>query len=120
MHAASKMVNNGGDFNYDVSITYNVSASEFLMIKNFISNPPSTYDLTEYNCTNFAFSACAAGNITLPNPYNMIGYFPNQGLIGYEMAMMPVGLGDSMERLSGASNVNLNGGTTPRSTGSCN
>ncbi|MFB9844052.1 hypothetical protein [Mucilaginibacter ginsenosidivorans] len=117
MHAPSKVLDNGGDLNYNVSMTYSVSTAQFQQIVNYIANPPATYDLTEFNCTNFVYNACKAGNITLPNPYNTVG---PSGPGGSEVAMTPAGLGDSIDALKNNPNVNHTGGTTPNSKGSCN
>jgi hypothetical protein len=116
IHASSKIVNNGGDLQYNVSISYTVSAADFQKISNYIANPPATYDLTNFNCTNFVYSACLAGNITLPNPYNTVGPASPPGGVA---VMAPGGLGDSIEKLKGQPNVNTNGGTTPISKGAC-
>jgi len=116
MHAPSKIVNNGGDLQYNVSISYNVSASDFQKISNYIANPPATYDLTSFNCTNFVYNACKTGNITLPDPYSTVGPATPPGAAA---VMAPAGLGDSIEKLKGQSNVNINGGTTPKSKGAC-
>lgn len=116
MHAPSKVVNNGGDLEYNVSITYNVTADNFQKISNYIASPPATYDLVNFNCTNFVYEACKNGNITLPDPYNSLGPASPPGA---DLMMAPAGLGDSIENMKGQSNVNTNGGITPNSKGSC-
>jgi hypothetical protein len=115
MHAPSKIVMNN-NLDYNVSITYNVTAEHFNQIANYIANPPTTYDLTEFNCTNFVYSACKTGNITLPDPYNTIG---TGGPGDISTVMAPAGLGSSIEAMKGQSNVNTSGGTTPNSKGAC-
>ena len=65
-HCPSKVVDNGGDLAYDVSISYNVSAADFQSIVNYISTPPTIYDLMDFNCTSFVYTACKAGGITAP------------------------------------------------------
>jgi hypothetical protein len=80
MHAPSKIVNNGGDLEYNNSITYTVSAGDFQKISDYIANPPPTYDLTSFNCTNFVYAACQKGNITLPDPYSTVGPATPPGL----------------------------------------
>jgi len=118
LHAPSKVVNNGGDLDYNVSITYTVSSAQFAQITNYISNPPATYDLSTFNCTNFVYSACQAGNITLPDPYSTTGF--NGATMTFDKSMTPAGLGSSIESLKGSNNVNTNVGTTPNSKGPCN
>ncbi len=118
LNAPSKIVNNGGDLDYNVSITYTVSATQFNQITSYISNPPSTYDLSTFNCTNFVYSACQAGSITLPDANSVTGF--NAATMSLDYSMTPNGLGSSIENLKGASNVNTNGGTTPNSKGPCN
>jgi hypothetical protein len=75
-HAPSKIVDNGGDLEYNASISYTVTAENFNKIVNYISNPPATYDITDFNCTNFVNSACIAGSINLPNPITYSPLYP--------------------------------------------
>ncbi|OCX54296.1 hypothetical protein BEL04_08540 [Mucilaginibacter sp. PPCGB 2223] len=112
LHAPSKLVDNSG-LDYNVSITYNVSATDFNKIVNYVSSPPGTYDLTDFNCTSFVFYACAAGDVDLPSPYTSV-------MTGQYRAMTPAGLGDSISNLKGQSNVNTNGGLAKASNGPCN
>jgi hypothetical protein len=117
LQAPSKIVNNGGDLEYNVSITYAVTAENFNKIANYVSNPPGTYDLFGFNCTSFVFYACQAGQINLPNPTTTVGL---TGPGGQERAMTPAGLGSSLDNLKNTNNLNKNGGTTPVSKGPCN
>jgi hypothetical protein len=117
MHASSKLVNNGGDLDYNVSITYNLNVANFNQIKSYVANPPATYDLFDFNCTNFVYEACKSGGLTLPDPTNTVGL---SGPGGASTAMTPAGLGSSIENLKDKSNINTNGGTTPNSKGPCN
>jgi hypothetical protein len=114
MHAPSKLVDNGGDLDYNVSISYDVTAENFNKIVNYISSPPPTYDLADFNCTNFVNSACLAGNISLPNPVTVSPFYPSSAVL------TPAALGDSIEQLKGNSNVNTDGGNVPLSHGPCN
>jgi hypothetical protein len=116
MHAPSKIVNNGGDLQYNVSITYTVSADDFNKITSYIASPPGTYDLMEFNCTSFVFYACLKGNITLPDPVSTVG-LGGPGVVS--TAMTPAGLGSSIAALKDQSNVNQQGGNTPNSKGPC-
>jgi hypothetical protein len=113
MVAPSKVNDNGGDMNYDASITYDIIPQNFDQIVNYISSPPASYNLTNFNCTNFVYNACQAGGITLPNPYQPL-------LFGATQAMTPGALGSSISSLNGMNNVNNIGGTTPNSKGPCN
>ncbi len=116
MHAPSKIVDNSS-LDYNVNINYTVTADNFNAIANYISNPPATYDISDFNCTNFVYNASKAGGITLPDPYNTIG-LSGPGGAGY--AMTPAGLGNSIENLKDNPNVNTNGGTAPLGKGACN
>jgi hypothetical protein len=111
--APSKVSDNGGDLAYDVSVTYNVIPQEFNQIINYISNPPATYNVMSFNCTNFVYNACQAGGITLPNPNTSL-------IFGAATVMTPGALGSNIDDLSGMSGINNNGGTTPNSKGACN
>ena len=113
INAPSKVLDNGGDLQYNVSITYAVLPSEFNNIVNYVSHPPVTYDLATFNCTNFVYSACQTGNITLPDPYSPL-------LFDATKAMTPGALGKTIEKLAGEPGVNTNGGITPFSKGACN
>jgi uncharacterized membrane protein YgcG len=115
LHAPSKIEDNGGDLPYNVSISYPVIASTFNQIVQYISNPPATYDLTGFNCTNFVYNACQAGGITLPNPYSIIS---TDGFGGFVQAMTPGGLGTSISNLQGVAPV-TGSGITPFSKGPC-
>jgi hypothetical protein len=118
LHAPSKVVDNGGDLNYNVSISYTVSASQFNQITNYVANPPATYDLNTFNCTNFVYSACQAGGITIPDAMGVVGL--NGATMSLDKAMTPAHLGGSIEDMKGQSNVNTTGGYTPNSNGPCN
>jgi hypothetical protein len=118
LHAPSKIVDNGGDLNYNVSISYTVTASQFSQITNYVANPPATYDLNTFNCTNFVYSACQSGGITLPDPVGVVGL--NGATMSLEKAMTPAHLGGSIEDMKGQSNVNTTGGYSPNSKGPCN
>ncbi len=117
LHAPSKVVDNGGDLNYNVSIRYDVSVSNFQKILNYVAEPPATYDLISFNCTDFVYFACQRGNITLPNPVNTFGV--DAAGNGLQQGMSPAGLGNSIEKMKGQNNVNTTGGTTPFSKGPC-
>ncbi len=107
----AKVVDNT-NLTYDVSITYQVEPFEFNAIANFIANPPATYNLYTYNCTNFVYDACSKGDITLPDPEGNVGMF--------QTGMTPAALGSSISDLTGQDGVNTTGGVTGTSHGPCN
>jgi hypothetical protein len=115
MHAPSKVVDNS-NLEYNVSISYPVNSDQFGKIISYVANPPAQYDLTDFNCTNFVYNACETAGLSLPNPFNSVG-IGQPGSI--KIAMTPAGLGDSIEKLNGQTNVNTNGGTMPNSKGPC-
>ncbi|NOW95861.1 hypothetical protein [Mucilaginibacter sp. SG564] len=116
LHASSKIALNNA-LDYNVSITYTVTADNFNKIVNYVSNPPPTYDLVTFNCTSFAFYACQAGQISLPDPTTVVGLL-GPGIQPH--AMTPAGLGEGLDNLQDAANLNKNGGITPLSKGPCN
>lgn len=111
VHAPSKMADNGG-LDYNVSITYQVQAFEFNAILNAVANPPVTYDLYSYNCTNFAYDAGRAGGIKLPDPTVNVGMF--------QTGMSPGGLGNAIRNVADLNNTNTKGGTVGQTHGPCN
>ena len=109
--APGKLVDNGA-MNYTVSISYQVIPQEFNQILNYVSVTPSTYDLFSFNCANFVYDACLAGNIKLPDPWTSVGFDAAQ-------IMTPGALGSSISNLTGYNNVNGKGGNAPNSHGPC-
>jgi hypothetical protein len=118
IHAPSKVSSNGGDLQYNASITYNVSATQFSQIANYIANPPGTYDLSSFNCTDFVIGACQSGNISLPNASSIVGF--NGATLSPEYSNTPAGLGTSLRNMQGKPGVSNSDGTTPNSHGPCN
>lgn len=108
---SAKIVDNT-NLNYTVSVSYSVLPFEFNAIANFIANPPSTYNLYTYNCTNFVYDACSKGDITLPDPNGNMGFF--------QTGMTPGALGSSIRDVSDILKANTNGGTVGQSHGPCN
>ncbi|WP_139112879.1 hypothetical protein [Mucilaginibacter sp. PPCGB 2223] len=108
---SAKIVDNT-NLNYTVSVSYSVLPFEFNAIANFIANPPSTYNLYTYNCTNFVYDACSKGDITLPDPNGNMGFF--------QTGMTPAALGGSIRDVSDILKANTNGGTVGQSHGPCN
>jgi hypothetical protein len=111
--AAPSKINDNSALEYNVSISYEVSAANFNKIVDYVATPPFKYSLVNFNCTNFVYSACQAGGITLPNPYQPL-------LFGATEAMTPGVLGLSIGNLPDAPNINKAGGTAPNSKGPCN
>ena len=111
MHAPSKILDNT-DLKYNVSISYPIIAADFEKIVKFVSNPPDTYDLTQYNCTSFVYNACSSGGIKLPDPIGNMGL----GLT----SMMPSALGNSIRQVGNVANTNLDGGVVGTTHGPCN
>jgi hypothetical protein len=111
IHAPSKILDNSG-LSYNVSITYSVIPAEFKKIVAFIANSPTTYDIATYNCTNFAYSACKVGGITMPDPVGNMG----MGQTG----MTPGALGKSIRDVGNVANSNTDGGTVNKTHGPCN
>ena len=64
----------GGEF--DVSITINISEEELRNILVYTFNYPNTYDLSDFNCTDFAIQLAALGGLNLPDTYKE---WPNGG-----------------------------------------
>ncbi|WP_264530361.1 hypothetical protein [Flavobacterium sp. N502540] len=51
---------------YHVSISIEVDAVKLVNIINYINSYPKTYDLNNYNCSDFAIGAAAKGGLNLP------------------------------------------------------
>lgn len=117
MHAPGKLVDNS-QLNYNVSITYNVDAVQFANLINYLNSPLPAYDITEMNCTGYAYAACRYAGITLPNPYTTVGLPYPDGT--QAQAMTPAGLGNSIQLMQGKPGVNTSGGTGPATHGPCN
>ncbi|QHS56570.1 hypothetical protein GWR56_13835 [Mucilaginibacter sp. 14171R-50] len=109
-HAPSRILDNS-DLKYSISISYNIIASEFNKIVNYISDPPEIYDILTNNCTNFAYNACLAGGIKLPDPTGNMG-------LG-QTGMTPAALGTSLRSLIPDKNVDSNGGLVQPTHGPC-
>jgi hypothetical protein len=108
---SAKVVDNT-NLNYTVSVSYDVLPFEFNAIANFIANPPSTYNLYTYNCTNFVYDACSKGDIILPDSNGNMGMF--------QTGMTPGALGSSIRDVSDILKANTSGGTVGQSHGPCN
>jgi hypothetical protein len=123
----SKIVDNAkiGDSNkleFTVSMEFNLgnNTSAFDNILNYISSPPSTYELFGMNCTAFVVGACSSGNITLPSALNGVAGFSDP--LNLVQTMVPAGLGNAMRaaKANGDTRVKTNQATAPQSKGACN
>jgi hypothetical protein len=117
IHAPGKLVDNS-QLAYNASITYNVDAVQFANLINYLNSPLPAYDLTDFNCTGYAVSACSYAGITLPNAYTTVG-LPTPDHVPH-LAETPAGLGNSIDNMQGQPGVNTNGGTGPATHGPCN
>ncbi|MFN7099384.1 MAG: hypothetical protein ACK4M4_03300 [Flavobacterium sp.] len=52
---------------YHVSITKTVSATQLNSIINYANNPPATYNVNSYACTDFGIAIGKLGGINLPS-----------------------------------------------------
>ncbi|WP_299669679.1 hypothetical protein [uncultured Polaribacter sp.] len=98
---------------YDVSITIDIRATQFRETVNYITNYSSTYDLNNYNCTDFGIGIALIGGLTLPKTIGKYGILfkgRNPGDLGEDMREII---------LPASANRNLNGGTAPARFGSC-
>jgi hypothetical protein len=64
------VLNNDQSHPYNISLTMNLSSSQFFSILNYATlgnNQGFHYDLNSNNCTTFVLNALAAGGVTLPS-----------------------------------------------------
>ncbi|MGY3055536.1 hypothetical protein ACVWYG_003757 [Pedobacter sp. UYEF25] len=118
--SSNSQILDNGDLTYNISATYAVSANNFQKVINYLSNPPSRYDFTDYNCSAFVYGAGLAGNVPIPDPTTQIGL---SGPGGVGISKTPAGMAAAL-RDQKAKNpntgVNENGGRIPPSKGECN
>ncbi len=118
--APSKILDNGGDLEYNVSASYTIGTDQLKNILAAINNPPAKYHAMEYNCTNFVFDALKSGGVNLPDPTVTVG-LPTPG--GYSNAMTPAGLSQAYRIMlynNPNSKITIDTSTTPNSKGPCN
>jgi hypothetical protein len=68
--SAQGILNDDDGHQYNISLTINVSATQFLGILNYVSlgnNTGFSYDLNTDNCTTFVINALNTNGISLPN-----------------------------------------------------
>ena len=104
----------GDDSNhtYDVSISKTVSAAQLSSLLAFVNNRPTTYNLNEFNCADFAIVICNSVGIEVPDSQ---GTWPGGG------GSNPGALGQDLRELlltSGMSR-NLGGGISPINIWNC-
>lgn len=105
------LVNDGGH-EYDVSLSVPLNARQLSLLLNYAINKlPATYDLNNYNCTDFVVDACRDAGIMLPE--NSQNWFGGGGLC-------PGQLGEDLRTLDipGKTETrDLDGGTGPTNSG---
>ena len=119
LSSKSKMIDNGFDA-YDLSTTYYVSGDNFQKLINFISDPPTNYHFTDYNCSAFVYDAGRVSGISIPDPTTQIGI---AGPGGAGFAKTPAGMASALrEQKANNPSLDLNesGGKIPESNGPCN
>ncbi|GGB01539.1 hypothetical protein [Puia dinghuensis] len=87
---------NNENTDYNISLTYTVSNSQFFSMVNYVEtggSPGYIYNLSTNNCTTFVLTALGAGNVTLPSTIGHwtggSGYDP--GDLGEDIRSMPLG-----------------------------
>lgn len=118
LSSKSQILNNGY-LEYNMSSTYFVSAESFQNVIDYISNPPTDYHFTDFNCTAFVYNAGKAGGISLPDPTTQIGL---SGPGGAGFAMTPAGMASALreQKLNNPNlDINESGGQMAASKGEC-
>lgn len=59
---------------FDVSISIPISATRLVDIIGYVANAPLTYDLNNYNCTDFVIGIGNLGGLNLPDSYGTWPY----------------------------------------------
>ena len=102
-------VNDSGH-DFDVSVSINLSPSQFSGVYNHILNYNSTYNLNSNNCTDFGISVGNLAGLQIGSCY---GTWPMGG------GDNPGKFGEVMRNLEKGS-INKSGGTAASNTGNCN
>jgi hypothetical protein len=97
---------------YDVSITIEISANNVSQALYYAHNYPNVYDLSDFNCTDFAINMAAKGGITLPDTYKS---WPSGG------GSCPGQLGQDIRKMTLPAGVtpNYSGGDAPNNIKTC-
>jgi len=105
---------------YNMSATYYVTNESFQKVINYVSNPPTQYHFTDYNCSAFVFGAGQAGGLPIPDPITQVGI---GGPGGASFARTPAGMASALRAQKAATpnaDINEGGGRIPASKGPCN
>ena len=75
---------------FDVSLAVNISPNQLLNIIGYCNNAPSTYNLNNYNCSDFAIAIGNLGGLNLPDSYGTWngGGGSNPGQLGQNIRTM--------------------------------
>lgn len=109
---AKSLLNNDSGHVFDVSITTTISdPTRINNLLNFIKNYKQTYDLNNYNCTDFGIDAFRMSGVTIPK---------TTGSWGLGSGKNPGDLGQDLRGIKGGNiSVNTTGGTTKQNKGGC-
>ena len=77
----SELHDNSGS-KYDVSVTVNITAAQLANIIQYVTNYPGTYDLNNFNCTDFGIKVMSLGGLTIPKTVGSYSIFPGQNFSG--------------------------------------
>ncbi|RZK39161.1 MAG: hypothetical protein EOO61_07410 [Hymenobacter sp.] len=83
---------------YTISVTTTISGSQLNNLLQYTyNNENSTYDLDNYNCTDFGIGAAASVGVPLPDRFgiwvNGYGGGSNPGCLGYDLSTKPLPAG---------------------------
>ena len=103
---------------YHVSISKEVSAKEFKKAIKAINNFQNSYDLRNYNCSDFGIEVAGKSGLTLPKT---VGKY-KKGLITFFEGRNPSDLGEDIRKMSTGNGItiNKNKGLAPERKGDCN
>lgn len=91
--------------------SYDVPINKVTNLLSYIKNYDKTYDLNEYNCTDFGIGVFNAAGYSLPK---------TTGSWGVGSGRNPGDLGQDIRSLNNSNfQINKNGGTTPLNKGNC-
>jgi hypothetical protein len=101
---------------YHVSISIEIDAAKLINVINYIDNYSQTYDLNNYNCSDFAISVAEKGGLNLPKTtgsYNAV-------LVKFK-GRNPGDLGQDIRNMSTPSGAtkSLTKGNAPKKKGGC-
>lgn len=113
IHNATGMFGDNSQTPYTTSITTTITGSNLNNLLQYTyANSNNTYDLNNYNCTDFGIGAAAAAGLHLPDTYGVwgagYGGGSNPGNLGHDMSTMPLPRG--AQRGSAGTSPSNNGG----------